>query len=289
MPELRDLTVDWISLVKRPANGRGLVLRSANGRERPGREVRLLRMDDEQMRAYGIVYAPDDVDSQGDWASANTIRQAADRFMRDGLSRQVDAEHNFRESGHYVAESWIVRGSDPLFPSEKPGAWAVAVQVTDPIEWAGLKSGERTGLSLAGSATVDADSAATKWDSDEARAVLDFFKQLFSKKQQPAEAQDMTEDDVKRIAGEVAKAAIEQFAAGQKSDPNDSAAAQQNRTNDLGEIVKSEMAAALQRHGGELSKLRADLDALAKAASAKGASEGGAGGGLVDDEMEDWL
>lgn len=149
MPELRDLAVEWISLVKRPANRRALVLR-AQGQQRP---IAIQRMDAEMMRAYGIVYAPDDIDSQGDWASANTIRRAADRYMREGLSRNVDSEHNFRESGHYVAESWLVRAGDALFPNEKPGAWAVGIQLTDPIEWAELQAGTREGLSLAGSAT----------------------------------------------------------------------------------------------------------------------------------------
>jgi hypothetical protein len=143
--ELQDLKVEFISLVDRPANRKELVLKSAKGIE----SARIVKIDDEMRRAYGIVYAPDEVDAQDDFASAATIRKAADDFMRAGSTGNVDVQHDFEKLDEvWVAESWIVRKGDALFAEE--GAWAVGIQVDNAKVWAKLKAGELAGLSLAG-------------------------------------------------------------------------------------------------------------------------------------------
>ena len=42
----------------------------------------------------------------------------------------------------FVAESWITKGSDPLFPDEPEGSWAVGIRVEDESLWASVKKGE---------------------------------------------------------------------------------------------------------------------------------------------------
>ena len=157
MTRLKNLTVKYISLVKSPANGRGLTLKSLDSEARHETTFALAKTDDERMVAYGIVYAPDEVDSHGDSADAETIRKAAYGFMRGERLKNIDADHSFEREDAYVAESWIVRDGDALFHDEPSGAWAVGIQVGDPALWRQLKSGGLTGLSLAGTARAKHD------------------------------------------------------------------------------------------------------------------------------------
>ena len=154
MPErakrrINQLRVEFISLVAVPANGESIVLKG------DGVPVvfDLAKADDELQRVYGIVYAPDRVDTDGDYIDdPAVIRKAADDFMRHDRNQSVDTNHSFdSEDGVYVAESWIVKEGDPMF--DQPGAWAVGIQVHNSDVWRQVKTGELTGLSLAGYGT----------------------------------------------------------------------------------------------------------------------------------------
>lgn len=251
--KLTELDVEFISLVATPANGKALVLKSG-----AARVFALKAGPDEQMRAYGIVYAPGEVDSQGDTADAATILRAANGFMRQERTNKVDLEHSFRPEEAFVAESWIVRKSDPLFPEQPDGAWAVGIQVGDPEIWRRLKSGELTGLSLAGNAmseALESDGPVTKgW-------LADLFSR-FTKRGDP----EMTDDDVRKIAGEVAaemmKAALEKAGSGDAKKPEQPPVAA---------VTKAD----LETLRGEIS---ADLDQRLGEALKKGAGESGPAG-----------
>lgn len=180
MPKITDLDVQFISLVKRPANGRGILLRGATS----AREFAIVKADPLLKRVYGIVYAPDSVDAQGDWTDAETIRRAADAWMQSGRSRNVDAEHDFTPLPAFVAESWLVKSGDPLFADEKPGAWAVGIQIEDAALWDAIEAGDVEGLSLAGTARLE--------------KVARRIKQFFNRKET-----EMDVDDIKRIVKEV--------------------------------------------------------------------------------------
>lgn len=181
MPKITDLDVQFISLVKRPANGRGIVLRGATS---AAREFPIRKADPVLKRVYGIVYAPDSVDAQGDWTDAETIRRAADAWMQSGRARNVDAEHDFQPLPAYVAESWLIKGGDPLFPDEKPGAWAVGIQIEDAALWDAIEAGEVEGLSLAGTARLE--------------KMAHRIKTFFTRKET-----EMDVDDIKRIVKDV--------------------------------------------------------------------------------------
>lgn len=181
MPKITDLDVQFISLVKRPANGRGIVLRGATS---AAREFAIAKADPVLKRVYGIVYAPDSVDAQGDWTDAETIRKAADGWMRYGRAPNVDMEHDFQPLPAFVAESWLVKSGDPLFPDETPGAWAVGIQIEDAQLWDAIEAGEVEGLSLAGTARLE--------------KVARTIKKLFNRKET-----EMTEKDVRRIVRDV--------------------------------------------------------------------------------------
>ena len=187
MPQLTDLKIDFISLVKRPATGKSLTLKNGT-HEASLFEIK--KMDDDRQVAYGIVYAPDEVDSQGDMATSDTIRSAAYGFMKKGRNQNIDTEHNFETTHAYVAESWLVRKDDPLFADEPEGAWAVGIQITSPDLWQKLKAGDYTGLSLAGTAARKNDDVPPNWFTK-------FIKNL--NLTQKTEQKSMNEDEIRKL------------------------------------------------------------------------------------------
>ncbi len=149
---LRDIRVHFLSLVPAAANQRTVLVKSAS---RSGcvvleKALRIEKTDAARKTVYGVVYAPDETDTEGDTVSAEEIRRAAYAFMREGRTGQIDSDHDGQAGKGYVAESWIVRAGDPLFPDEPPGTWAVGVNVTDAATWQRIERGELRGLSMAG-------------------------------------------------------------------------------------------------------------------------------------------
>lgn len=266
MPELKDLTVEFISLVDRPANGKPLVLKS-QGKNKPTM-FRFAKMDDALMRAYGIVYSPDEVDSQGDWATADTIRQAATKFMRQKNQDNVDKQHSYSQEMAFVAESWLIRKADPMFPSEKDGAWAVGIQVNDPELWKQLKSGDLAGISLAGFArVVDPNQPSYTSKGDE---LPGWFAKLFpslvkshgnDKNQQPGTQEadmSLSKEEIIAIVGQTVSAAFEK--------------------RDAEEAKRKEKADAEAANKAALEKAMGDLKTELLAEIAKGLSKGGTEG-----------
>jgi len=264
MSKITDLHVSAISLVRRPATGKSVILRS-EGLTASTFEIR--KTDAKLQRVYGIVYAPGQVDSQGDYADADVIRRAATQFMRSYNQEAIDTEHSFDWEMALVAESWLIRKGDPLFPEEPDGAWAVGIQIYDPDLWKRLESGELTGLSLAGMAEYETPPIAQK--SDEAPG---WFVQFLTKagllpepkptEQEPSQA--MKEEEIKAlIASEIAKGVAAALAEVKKSEEDQKAKAEADQKfADLEKSVK-EM--------GDTLKLLAQ----------KNGSESGAPGGTV--------
>lgn len=162
--KLTELEVQWISLVDAGANGKAITYksRSATGDSPTGaplRTVQVAKADDDKRLVYGIVYAPDQVDSHGDYADAATIERAAHQFLRDLNAQNVDTQHNLQKAAAYVAESWIVNKGDAQF-ADDPGAWAVVIKVDDDDLWQAIKSGEIGGISLYGRAIPVEEKAA---------------------------------------------------------------------------------------------------------------------------------
>lgn len=234
MAKLKDLSVSFLSLVKTPATGKGLTLKSAKAGERAA-TFEIIKTDDELMRAYGIVYAPDQEDAHGDTADAATIRKAQAEFMREGRLQNIDTEHSFTAEMAFVAESWLVRKDDALFPGEPEGAWAVGIQIGDPDRWKQLKSGELTGISLAGIARMEpepddpANPRYTEKTKDAAPAWVErLIKALTgAHPQEPIEETDMDKEAVQEIVrdtlkselGDAIKDALKSAGAGGTADP----------------------------------------------------------------------
>lgn len=249
MAKLTDLSVSFLSLVKTPATGKGLTLKAADG-ERPA-AFDLVVKNDDMMRAYGVVYAPDQEDAHGDTADADTIRKAQAEFMREGRLKNIDTEHSFTSEMAYVAESWLVRKGDPLFPDEPEGSWAVGIQIGDPDLWKQLKSGELTGISLAGIARMEPgpdDPAHPRYTEKDAAPgwVERFIKALTGvNPQEPVEETDMTKDEVQALVGETLKSVLPDALKDAMKTAGDPPA-QEEPTE-----VEKAVAAALKAHGIE--------------------------------------
>lgn len=164
--KLTDLVVKAISLVRHGANGKHIVLK-AEGETDPSmdRVVLIRKRDDELGVVYGIVYSPDELDAQGDFTDAGEIRKAAYRFMKDMNLRNVDKNHDEPISA-YIAESWILKGNDAVFPGEKEGAWAVGIKIEDDEIRKQIQEGEIKGISMAG--------VGNRVETEFKKAVMDF-------------------------------------------------------------------------------------------------------------------
>ena len=207
MAKLTNLNVHFLSLVGKPATGKGLTLKSVKPNQ-THKLIELTKTDDEQQIAYGIVYTPDQEDSHGDYADAATIRRAAHEFMRHERTKQIDADHSFETLNAHVAESWLIKSSDGMFPDEPEGAWAVGIKVYDPDTWQKLKSGGLTGISLAGVAQVKPDQPRTQWVEPK-EEVPNWFRAFIEKfTPKPVEEKDMTEEKIKQLIKESVGAAV---------------------------------------------------------------------------------
>ncbi len=161
---LTAVDVRYISLAGRPKNGRALILKSdlAGGEVVVSHETAVLKADPVRRMAYGVVYAPDSVDADGHVMAADEIEKAMLGFMAKGRVGAVDCDHDEQTGGAYVAESWLVKGTeagetlDALFPGEPVGTWCVGIKVEDAATWERVAKGEITGLSFAGVAVLAA-------------------------------------------------------------------------------------------------------------------------------------
>lgn len=141
------MRVQFISLVKHPANRRPIIYKS--GDDRFEMDIRIIKTDKLKKFIYGVVYEPNAVDTQGDSATEPLIQTTAHDFLKMGLVNMVDEQHDFEPGKGKVVESFILRGEDPNFPNVNKGAWCVVIEPDESVIEA-IERGEIGGLSLAG-------------------------------------------------------------------------------------------------------------------------------------------
>ena len=202
---LKDINISFISLVRKGANNRTTIFKSADGETADELvQVQAIKKDDVKQMIYGIVYAPDEPDLQGHQASCGEIEKGAYGFMKNLKAQNIDKGHsNQADGGAFVAESWIVRKGDPLFSAEKPGAWAVGIKCEDAALYAEAKE-KLPAISMAGTATI-----ITKADSEgaDAEGLLRKIMNLFKEQKISMEDEQMDEKTLKQV-GDMISAAI---------------------------------------------------------------------------------
>ena len=201
MNELTDIKIELISLVGKAANRRTVIIKSAGSKDGDIelRTIKIAKTDEGKRKVYGIIYTPNGIDADEDYASAETIEKASDYFMQtiNGTAK-VDTQHNLQPvAGVNIVENWIVRKGDAMFPEEE-GAWAIAVKVNNDEVWERVTKGELTGFSMFGTAMraeVKKESGADdKAEESFIKLLYKEFKNIFNNTKMEAEKVQVIKD-----------------------------------------------------------------------------------------------
>jgi hypothetical protein len=116
---------------------------------------------------YAIVYAPNTVDHEGDFADADTVKQMAHDYLLHKEGSGIDLIHScdpLQNTKVQICETFIVQKGDPRFadiktdsgtPFDPTGSWAMVIKIHDPALLALYATGEWVGVSMYGSAHVE--------------------------------------------------------------------------------------------------------------------------------------
>ena len=125
--------------------------------EASGVKKRLFVKSAEDRVVGGIVYAPDEVDGQGDYTDSDEIWKAMKHYMSSsgGVMKIMHDGHAINTSivECFQAEEDTVKGGENV----PAGAWYLSAYVPPEHEslWKAIKDGRITGFSMAGSADVE--------------------------------------------------------------------------------------------------------------------------------------
>lgn len=113
--------------------------------------VKLMKTDEERF-VLGAVLEPDTVDSQQDFYTAESIRDAAHSFMEH--HQALGKQHSEIVTGKLkILESYLAPADFELgTESIKKGTWLLAIRVADDDLWEQVKKGDFTGFSIGGAA-----------------------------------------------------------------------------------------------------------------------------------------
>lgn len=184
MPKLlTGINITHISLVKSGANKKEIIYKSSDKTPEYVKQILIKKSDDEEGVVYGIVYAPNEVDTDDEYTNADEIKKAAYSFMKNKNTANVDKDHTFDIEKAFVAQSWIIKANDAVFPDEPEGSWAVAIQLEDEELIKAVKDGEIAGISMAGTATKEEVKPEIKKADEMSFSLNDMlsaFKNIFS-------------------------------------------------------------------------------------------------------------
>lgn len=167
MRRIKKAKISFISLVPAGANKIAPVYK-ADGSVTFGTLVKADTLV-ENGELTAIVYAPNLVDSQGDVADAEVVKQMAYDFIANGAA--IDIKHDGKAlppEKARIAETFIVQKTDTRFhnwkdndgnPVDLEGAWATVIKIDDPDLRKRYKNGEWAGVSMGGTAVVEQQKA----------------------------------------------------------------------------------------------------------------------------------
>lgn len=163
---IRSASITTISLVPRGANQLPVLYKDGDHCEFDT----IIKGNMDKGEIVAVVYAPEVRDSQGDIASSDVIKEMAYDFAKKGLG-SIDLRHDGKvlsKDKAFVAESFIIQKGDNRFSGMKDysgkdvdvaDGWAVVVKVNDEDLRTKFRKGEWNGVSMFGSATVEAEKA----------------------------------------------------------------------------------------------------------------------------------
>jgi SAM-dependent methyltransferase len=119
---------------------------------RKGKIVPILKANPAKQVVYGVVLAPDEIDSQEDFMEPDEIEKTAHKYL--SASRVIGAGHE-KQIDATPVESFIAPQDLELSGQYGPqivkkGSWILGVKIHDPDEWNKITKGEYTGFSVGG-------------------------------------------------------------------------------------------------------------------------------------------
>ncbi len=103
----------------------------------------------EERYVEGVVYSPDQKDSEKQFMKSGSIEKMADRFMKlySQGKAYIDLQHNNVAGTGYIKKCLI----------DDQGSWVVGVHVEDDSTWESIKKGDLNGFSIYGSGEIKSD------------------------------------------------------------------------------------------------------------------------------------
>ena len=153
-----ELAIDAISLVSAPAIEQDFVF---FGKEK--NNLTFAKVDEEKRMLVSPALIPDkqifryDPNTDSDYYvyfSKETVRRAAELYLKHNNHHKATYEHQDRVSGVLTTESWIKEGEQDkskLYGYDLPnGTWFVKMKIENDDLWKEIKSGTLKGLSIEG-------------------------------------------------------------------------------------------------------------------------------------------
>lgn len=156
---IKKAKVRHISLVPKGANKMPVMYKADDAVEI---QTIVAKSDMEEGLITAVVYAPNMIDSHGDFTDASVIREMAHDFLKNGEG--IDVLHDgqtLAKDAASVVESFIIAKGDERFaevkdrdgnPVDVTGGWAAVIKVDDPALREKYRNGEWNGVSMGGSA-----------------------------------------------------------------------------------------------------------------------------------------
>jgi len=156
--ESEELTIDAISLVTSPAIEQDFVY---FGKEK--NNLTFAKIDEEKRMLVSPALIPNkqifryDPNTDSDYYvyfSKNTVKKAAELYLKHNNHHKATYQHEERVSGVLTIESWIKEGDmdkSKLYGYDLPnGTWFVKMKIENDEMWNKIKDGELKGLSIEG-------------------------------------------------------------------------------------------------------------------------------------------
>ena len=156
--ESEELTIDAISLVTSPAIEQDFVFM---GKEK--NNLTLAKIDEEKRMLVSPALIPNkqifryDPNTDSDYYvyfSKDTVKQAAELYLKHNNHHKATYQHEERVSGVLTIESWIKEGDmdkSKMYGYDLPnGTWFVKMKIENDEMWEKIKGGELRGLSIEG-------------------------------------------------------------------------------------------------------------------------------------------
>ncbi len=123
--------------------------------ERPVTKFTIIKVDKAQKIVGGIIYEPDEVDTQGDFTDKKEIEKAEYLFMQKYATntKRIRINHAGKKYFFPILESFIPEKDTPKGGEMiKAGSWWLMIKITDDKIWKEILENRLSGFSMGGRA-----------------------------------------------------------------------------------------------------------------------------------------